>query len=88
MKELPSLIVGLGNPGAEHNRDRHNVGFWLADELADGVGFNAESKLLSDACQVAFNHHKVRILKPATIRTAPAASMTKVLLCEPYSSAF
>ncbi|MDP7296453.1 MAG: aminoacyl-tRNA hydrolase [Gammaproteobacteria bacterium] len=79
MKELPSLIVGLGNPGAEHNRDRHNVGFWLADELADGVGFNAESKLLGDACQVAFNHHKVRILKPSTFMNRSGQSMRRTL---------
>jgi PTH1 family peptidyl-tRNA hydrolase len=29
------LIVGLGNPSREHERDRHNVGFWLVERLAD-----------------------------------------------------
>jgi len=30
------LIAGLGNPGRKHERDRHNVGFWLVSQLAAG----------------------------------------------------
>jgi len=29
------LVAGLGNPGRQHERDRHNVGFWLVSRLAD-----------------------------------------------------
>ena len=35
MTALPlKVVVGLGNPGAEHEATRHNAGFWFVDELA------------------------------------------------------
>ena len=40
------LIVGLGNPGAEYAKTRHNAGFWFCERLAKqiGVGLNRESR--------------------------------------------
>jgi peptidyl-tRNA hydrolase, PTH1 family len=40
------LVVGLGNPGAEHTETRHNAGFWFCERLADElkVSFNRESR--------------------------------------------
>ena len=31
---IVKVVVGLGNPGTEHERDRHNAGFWLVDRIA------------------------------------------------------
>ncbi len=40
------LIAGLGNPGRNHERDRHNVGFWFASRLAiaQRIGLKAIAK--------------------------------------------
>lgn len=40
------LIVGLGNPSRQHERDRHNVGFWFVERLADKlrVTLNKDAK--------------------------------------------
>jgi PTH1 family peptidyl-tRNA hydrolase len=63
-----SLIVGLGNPGAEHTGDRHNAGFWLVDELAAGAGmsFKTEGRFYGETCKLSLDGHEVRLLKPAT----------------------
>ena len=79
MTDTPSLIVGLGNPGTEHDRDRHNVGYWLADDIAGSVGFISDQKLLGDVCQVSLNHHNVRILKPTTFMNRSGQSMRQTI---------
>jgi PTH1 family peptidyl-tRNA hydrolase len=62
------LVVGLGNPGAEHVLTRHNAGFWFADALARHYGgrFSPERKFHGDMCRIEIDGHDLRVLKPAT----------------------
>ncbi len=75
------LIVGLGNPGPEHTRTRHNAGFWLVDSLADRLGgrFGLESKLFGETCKVDVAGTPVWLLKPATFMNLSGKSVTAAL---------
>lgn len=75
------LIVGLGNPGSEHLRTRHNAGFWFVDALAqrEGARFGLESKLFGETCKVDIAGQPVWLLKPATFMNLSGKSVTAAL---------
>lgn len=75
------LIVGLGNPGPEHARTRHNAGFWFVDALAERLGgrFGLESKLFGETCKVHIAGEAVWLLKPATFMNLSGKSVTAAL---------
>src|SRR5688572_10248281 len=62
------LIVGLGNPGAEYEATRHNVGFWFVDLLAGEHGgrFSHQKKLQGDSAEITIAGQRIRLLKPST----------------------
>ena len=63
---LDLLVVGLGNPGREYARHRHNVGHMVADELARRHGGAWKGKFSGQLAEVRIDGHKVALLKPET----------------------
>ena len=63
---LDLLVVGLGNPGREYIRNRHNVGWMVVDELARRHGGSWRGKFSGQLAEVRIDGHKVALLKPET----------------------
>jgi PTH1 family peptidyl-tRNA hydrolase len=63
---LDLLVVGLGNPGREYARHRHNVGWMVADELAARHRGSWRGKFSGQVADVRIDGHRVALLKPET----------------------
>ena len=63
---LDLLVVGLGNPGRQHERDRHNAGFMVVDELARRHDGAFKGKFSGHIAEVRFDGHRLALLKPDT----------------------
>jgi peptidyl-tRNA hydrolase, PTH1 family len=63
---LDLLVVGLGNPGREYERNRHNVGFMVVEELARRHGGSWRGKFSGRLADVRIDDHRVGLLKPET----------------------
>jgi PTH1 family peptidyl-tRNA hydrolase len=61
------LWVGLGNPGAQYARNRHNVGFMAVDRIAADRGFSPWKRgFRGEVAEGRFGSEKVLLLKPQT----------------------
>lgn len=61
------IIAGLGNPGLQHEKTRHNVGFMAADVLCENLGVSADRhKFNSLYADAEIGGHRCLILKPQT----------------------
>ena len=63
---LDLLVVGLGNPGRRHERDRHNAGFMVVNELARRHGGTFKGKFSGHVADVRVEGHRLALLKPDT----------------------
>lgn len=81
------VILGLGNPGKEYAKTRHNVGFWMADFLAETWrfdGWRKDGEALTTSGLVG--NVKVRLVKPQTYMNLSGAVL-KPWLRRPFWSA-
>lgn len=72
-----SLIVGLGNPGAEYAQTRHNVGFWLVERWAARrlAELRAQAKFFGQIGRVSEAGRECWLLKPSTFMNRSGQSV-------------
>lgn len=76
-----TLIAGLGNPGPQYESTRHNVGYWLVDEIAarNGGRFRLENKFHGLLCRISVSGQDLRLLKPMTFMNRSGQSLGAVV---------
>ncbi len=73
------LIVGLGNPGREYERTRHNCGFRAVELLADTLGCKIDkAKFQGLYGQVNYGNKKLLLLKPQTYMNLSGRSVLQL----------
>jgi PTH1 family peptidyl-tRNA hydrolase len=63
---LDLLVAGLGNPGREYERTRHNIGWLVLDELARRHGGSFRSKFSGRLGEIRLDGLKLALLEPET----------------------
>ncbi|HSB40173.1 MAG TPA: aminoacyl-tRNA hydrolase [Gaiellaceae bacterium] len=72
---LDLLVAGLGNPGREYERTRHNVGWLALEELARRHGGSWRSKFSGSLAELRLGEARVALLKPETYMNESGRSL-------------
>ena len=74
------LIVGLGNPGSQYDKTRHNAGFWFVDELARRYSGRlvTEKRFSGEACKLQVGSRTVWLLKPMTFMNRSGLAVSQL----------
>ncbi len=76
MADAPLLIAGLGNPGAQYAKNRHNVGFMAVDTLHESYDFGPwRAKFQGQIAEGKLGRRKTFLLKPMTYMNESGASV-------------
>ncbi len=74
------IFVGLGNPGAKYERNRHNIGFMALDRIAEDHGFGPwKSKFQGQISEGRLGDDKVLLLKPETFMNLSGQSVGEAM---------
>lgn len=75
------LIVGLGNPGLQYERTRHNAGFLFLDGLVSDIGahWSVSESFQAEIANVVVDGHKLMLLKPMTFMNRSGLSVGKLM---------
>ncbi len=74
------LFVGLGNPGAKHAQNRHNVGFMAVDRIGGDHGFAPwRSKFQAELAEGSLGGEKVMLVKPQTFMNRSGQAVGEVM---------
>jgi len=74
------IVVGLGNPGPEHQVTRHNAGFWFVDVLArrHGGEFRDYRKFSGETAKITASGQEIILLKPTTYMNRSGLSIRQL----------
>jgi peptidyl-tRNA hydrolase, PTH1 family len=72
---LDLLVAGLGNPGRQYERTRHNVGWLVVDELARRQGASFRSKFSGQLAEARLDDLRLALLKPETYMNESGRSL-------------
>jgi PTH1 family peptidyl-tRNA hydrolase len=76
---LDLLVAGLGNPGREYERSRHNVGWMVADELGRRHEGSWRAKFSGRLADVRLDGARIALLKPETYMNESGRSVAPAL---------
>ncbi len=74
------IIVGLGNPGNDYEKTRHNAGFWFIDHLVSqhNLTLKKEAKFLGEVASLNSPSGNIWLLKPMTFMNRSGQSIARL----------
>ncbi len=75
------LLVGLGNPGTEYEKTRHNAGFLVVDALAHkfNLSFRSKRAISAELAEGEINEKRILLCKPQTFMNASGRSVQAIM---------